>query len=341
MFLLNAWYAVAWRHEIGRALFARRICELPMVFYRREDGLPVALEDLCWHRLLPLSQGFLEGDCVRCRYHGLLYDDCGQCIEMPAQETAARTARVARYPVAERHRLVWVWPGDPGKADESLIPNLYWFDDPKWAGDGTSVHFKCGYQLLVDNLLDLTHETYVHPETIGSEHIPNAPLKTETDGDEVVVSRWMIDHEPAAFWKRQLGTDRNCDRWQVARWSAPANVVIDVGVAVTGTGAPQGDRSNGISMRVVNTVTPETQTSCWYFFGNPRDYKLQDRELTLSIAKAVAGIFDQDRIVLESQQQALLANPQRKLMNLNIDAGSVRARRILEAKLKAEAEQRA
>lgn len=340
MFLLDAWYAVAWRHEIGRELFARRVCGRPMVFYRRQDSAPVALEDLCWHRLLPLSQGFLEGDCLRCKYHGLLYDSCGQCVEMPAQETVTKTAHVTSYPVAERHRLVWVWPGDPAKADESLIPNLHWFNDPKWAGDGTSVHFKCGYQLLVDNLLDLTHETFVHPETLGSEHILSSPLKTEANGEEVVVSRWMLDHEPAAFWKRQLGTEKNCDRWQIARWTPPSNVVIDVGVALTGTGAPHGDRSHGITMKVVNTVTPETETSCWYFFGNPRDYKLDDRELTLSIMKSVAGIFDQDRVVLESQQQAILENPHRKIMNLNIDAGSVRARRILEAKLNAEAEQR-
>jgi phenylpropionate dioxygenase-like ring-hydroxylating dioxygenase large terminal subunit len=338
MFLLNAWYAVAWSHEIGRSLFARRVCDKPMVLYRREDGGLVALEDLCWHRMLPLSQGWLEGDCVRCKYHGLLYDACGQCVQMPAQETVAKSACVNAYPVAERHRLVWVWPGDPSRADESLIPNLYWFSDPKWAGDGASAHFNCGYQLLVDNLLDLTHETYVHPETIGSDHIPDAPLKTEARGEEIVVSRWMLDHEPASFWKRQIGTDKNCDRWQIAHWTPPANVVIDVGVAVAGTGAPEGDRRQGISMRVVNSVTPETETSCWYFFGNPRDYKIEDRELTAAIMQSVAGIFEQDRRILESQQQAILENPERKLMNLNIDAGSVRARRILESKLKAETE---
>jgi vanillate O-demethylase monooxygenase subunit len=259
---------------------------------------------------------------------------------MPAQEAVASNARVTGYPIAEKHRLVWVWPGDPSKADESLIPNLYWFSDPKWTGDGATAHFKCGYQLLADNLLDLTHETYVHPETIGSEHIPDAPLKTEARGEEVVVSRWMLDHEPASFWKRQIGTDKNCDRWQIARWTAPANVVIDVGVAVTGTGAAQGDRSRGISMMVVNSITPETETSCWYFFGNPRNYNIEDQELTVSIMKSVAVIFDQDRQILEAQQQAILANPDRKLRNPNIDAGSVRARRILEAKLNAEADVR-
>ena len=336
MFLMNSWYAVAWGHELGRSLHPRRICGKPMVFYRREDGGAVALEDLCWHRLLPLSKGRLEGDCVRCKYHGLLFDSAGRCVEMPSEGKIVASARVVRYPVTEKHRLVWVWPGDPDKADESLVPDLHWFADPEWAGDGSTYHFRCDYKLLIDNLLDLTHETYVHPETIGSTHIFDAPVVTEQVGEDVVVSRWILDHKPATFWQRQLGTDKNCDRWQIIRWSAPSTIAIDVGVAVTGTGAPRGDRSHGISMWVLNTMTPETETSCWYFFANPRNYNIHDRELSLSIQKGVAAIFDQDREILEAQQQAMLENPNRPLANIAIDAASVRARRILKAKIEAE-----
>src|SRR5947199_67982 len=68
-FPLNAWYVAAWSHEVGRkAPLARTICNKRMVFWRKSDGAIAALEDACWHRLLPLSMGWLEGDEVVCRY---------------------------------------------------------------------------------------------------------------------------------------------------------------------------------------------------------------------------------------------------------------------------------
>lgn len=338
MFMLNNWYAVAQSHEIGRSLLPRMICGQPMVFYRRENGRPVALEDMCWHRLLPLSKGRLEGDHVHCKYHGLLFNAEGRCTQVPSQDSIPPSARVRRYPTVDKHRFVWVWPGDPEQADESRVPDLHWFADPAWNGEPMTYHFKCDYRLVIDNLLDLSHETYVHPESIGSEHVAEAPIQTEQIGDDVVVSRWILDHKPATFWRRAIGSDKNCDRWQIIRWTAPSTILIDVGVAITGTGAPQGDRSQGISQYVINTITPETETSCWYFFGNARNYKIGDRELTQSIMKTVAGIFNQDKDVLEAQQRAMLLRPDRNLSNIDIDAGSVRARRVLRAKIAAEAE---
>ena len=73
----------------------------------------------------------------------------------------------AAFPVVEKHRFVWVWPGDPALADPALVPDLHWNDDPDWAGDGKLIHVKCDYRLVVDNLMDLTHETFVHGSSIG------------------------------------------------------------------------------------------------------------------------------------------------------------------------------
>ena len=130
-FPLNAWYAVAWDHEVRHELLARTICNKKLVFYRRAaDGRVVALEDACWHRLLPLSKGRLEGDELVCGYHGIAYDSHGRCAFMPSQETINPGACVRAYPVAERHRFVWVWPGDPALADPALVPDLHWNHDP-------------------------------------------------------------------------------------------------------------------------------------------------------------------------------------------------------------------
>ena len=131
-----------------------------------------ALEDACWHRLVPLSKGRLDGDEVVCGYHGLVYNAQGRCTFMPSQETINPSACVRAYPVVERHRFIWLWPGDPALADPALVPDMHWNDDPAWAGDGKTIHVKCDYRLVVDNLMDLTHETFVHGSSIGNGRWP-------------------------------------------------------------------------------------------------------------------------------------------------------------------------
>ena len=170
----NAWYAAAYDVEVGRKLLPRTIAGHRLVLYRRTDGRPVALENACWHRLLPLDQGHLRDDAVVCGYHGLEYDSDGRCTFMPSQRTINPAARVRSYPVQERHRFAWVWAGDPALADPDLIPDLHWNDDPEWTGDGKLIKLRCNYKLVVDNLMDLTHETFVHGSSIRSTS-PTAP----------------------------------------------------------------------------------------------------------------------------------------------------------------------
>ena len=155
-FPMNAWYAAAWDVDIKHALFPRTICGKHVVMYRQADGQVTALEDACWHRLVPLSKGRLEGDTVVCGYHGLKYNSSGRCTFMPSQETINPSACVRAYPVVERHRFIWLWMGDPALADPALVPDMHWNDDPAWAGDGKTIHVKCDYRLVVDNLMDLT-----------------------------------------------------------------------------------------------------------------------------------------------------------------------------------------
>ena len=105
----NAWYAAAWDVELKQELLARRICDQNLVMYRRRDGRPVALQDACWHRMLPLSRGKLVDDDAACGYHGLIYNSQGRCVFMPSQNTINPAACVKSYPVVERHRFIWVW----------------------------------------------------------------------------------------------------------------------------------------------------------------------------------------------------------------------------------------
>jgi phenylpropionate dioxygenase-like ring-hydroxylating dioxygenase large terminal subunit len=342
-FPLNAWYAAAYDVEVGRSLFARTVCSQKMVLYRKGDGSVAALEDACWHRLLPLSLGRLEGDEVVCGYHGLVYNSEGLCTHMPSQETLNPSACVRSFPVAERHRFVWVWPGDPALADESLIPDLHWNDDPAWAGDGKMLRVACDYRLVIDNLMDLTHETFVHGSSIGNRAVAEAPF-VATHGDRTAtVTRWMEGIEAPPFWAGQIDHARGyrgpVDRWQIIRFEAPCTVAIDVGVAEAGSGAPQGDRSRGVNGMVINTITPETETSCLYFWAFARNYCLGEQRMTHQLREGVAGIFREDEAVLEAQQRAIDERPGKSFYNLNIDAGSMWARRLIDGLIAREAPQ--
>ncbi|MGO1079483.1 aromatic ring-hydroxylating dioxygenase subunit alpha [Inquilinus sp. CA228] len=336
-FPMNAWYAAAWDADIRHALFARTICGKHLVLYRRSDGGVAALEDACWHRLVPLSKGRLEGDEVVCGYHGLVYNSQGRCTHMPSQETINPAACVRSYPVVERHRFVWVWMGDPALADPELVPDLHWNHDPAWAGDGSTIHVQCDYRLVVDNLMDLTHETFVHGSSIGNRAVAEAPFDV-THGDRTAtVARWMRDIDPPPFWAAQLGRPGKVDRWQIIRFEAPCTVAIDVGVALAGSGAPEGDRSQGVNGYVLNTITPETERSCHYFWAFVRNYRLQEQRLTTELREGVSRIFREDEEVLEAQQRAMDENPGRVFYNLSIDAGAMWARRLIDRMVEREA----
>lgn len=335
-FPLNAWYVAAWDTEVKRELLPRTLCNQKVVLYRTEAGKAVALADACWHRLVPLSRGHLKGDEVVCAYHGLAFNPQGRCTFMPSQETINPSACVRSYPLVEKHRFIWIWPGDPALADPAKVPDLHWNRDPDWEGDGKRIHAKCEYRLVVDNLMDLTHETFVHNGSIGNAAVAEAPFTT-THGDRTAtVTRWMRDIEPPPFWRAQLGKPGNVDRWQIIRFEAPATIVIDVGVAPAGTGAPEGDRSQGVNGMVMNTLTPETDGTCHYFWAFARNYRLRDQALTTEICEGVGTIFRQDEEILEAQQRAIEENPGRIFYNLNIDSGSMWARKLIDRMLAAE-----
>jgi vanillate O-demethylase monooxygenase subunit len=337
-FLRNAWYACGWADEVGRNLLARTMLEEPIVVFRRADGTPVALEDRCCHRHLPLSKGRLIGDTLQCGYHGLEFDAAGNCTRVPGQARVPPDARVRSYPAVEKHRLVWLWMGDPAKPDPDLIPDMHWNDSPGWAFVGVTVHVDCDYRLMVDNILDLTHETFIHANSLGNQAVVEHPIKTARDGDKVTVTRWMCDHEPAPFWKKAIGREVNCDRWQIIECRPPAYLVLDVGVAPSGTGAPAGDRSRAVGARNCHAITPETGRSVWQFVSFARDFRIDDAELSRNLREALYGIQLEDKRFLEAQQRSLeTAPPEYKWIDVNADAGTIQARRALDAALAREA----
>ncbi|GLU30438.1 aromatic ring-hydroxylating dioxygenase subunit alpha [Trinickia caryophylli] len=340
MFLKNAWYVACTPDEIGGKPLGRKICGESLVLYRTEDGTVAALEDFCPHRGAPLSLGFVRGGNLVCGYHGLEVGCDGRTACMPGQRVAAFPA-VRRFPVLECDGFIWVWPGDPEQADPAARHSLPWASDPAWAYGGGLYHIRCDYRLMIDNLMDLTHETYVHANSIGQKEIDEAAPKTTAQGNEVVTSRFMENVMPPPFWRMALrnnglADDVPVDRWQICRFSPPSHVMIEVGVAHAGHGGYHAPAEHKVSSIVVDFITPETENSIWYFWGMARNFRPDDAALTASIKEGQGKIFSEDLEMLERQQRNLETWPGRDLLKLNIDAGGVLSRKVLDRLLAAE-----
>ena len=340
MFPKNTWYVACTPDEIDEKPLGRKICGESIVFYRGAQGQVAALDDFCPHRGAPLSLGtVLEGKLV-CGYHGLEMGCDGKTIAMPGQRVRGFPA-IRSYPVVERHGFIWVWTGDAALADESKIKHLEWHDNPDWAYGGGLFHIACDYRLMIDNLMDLTHETYVHSTSIGQKEIDEAPCKTTVEGDQVITSRFMENITAPPFWKmalrgNNLADDVPVDRWQICRFTPPSNVMIEVGVAHVGKGGYDASPEHKAYSVVVDFITPETETSIHYFWGMARKFNPKDKALTASIREGQGKIFSEDLEMLELQQRNLLAHPERALLMLNIDAGGVQSRKILDRLMAAE-----
>ena len=340
MFIKNTWYVACMPDDFQDKPLGRKICGESMVFYRGAQGQAVALEDFCPHRGAPLSLGFVKDGNLVCGYHGLEMGCEGKTIAMPGQRVRGFPA-IRSFPVVERYGFVWVWPGQVDKASEDLIPKFEFFDNPAWAYGGGLYHIACDYRLMVDNLMDLTHETYVHASTIGQKEIDEVPCVTTTEGDHVTTSRFMENISAPPFWKmalrgNKLADDVPVDRWQICHFTPPSHVMIEVGVAHAGHGgyhAPDHIKAYSV---VVDFITPETETSIWYFWGMARKFQPQDTNLTASIREGQGKIFSEDLQMLELQQKNLLAHPARELLKLNIDAGGVQSRRVIDRLLAQE-----
>jgi vanillate O-demethylase monooxygenase subunit len=183
--------------------------------------------------------------------------------------------------------------------------------------------------LVIDNLMDLTHETYVHQGSIGQQEILNAPIETRAEGHRVTVTRWMHKIDAPPFWRNALKKDGDVDRWQICHFIAPSSVIIDVGVAPVAAGATVEKHDQGVRGFVIDALTPEHETTSHYFWGMARNFDIDDLGFSTRFKKQQGGVFMEDVAILEAQQRSILANPGLKLKSFSIDTGGVRARQVI------------
>jgi phenylpropionate dioxygenase-like ring-hydroxylating dioxygenase large terminal subunit len=340
----NQWYVAAYADEIGEELFPRTILGEPLVFFRAEDGTPVSLADRCVHRRFPLSQSRREGDTIVCGYHGFTYDINGSCVSVPAQKRIPRTARVAAYPVVELDSFIWVWIGDHDRADESLIPRAPWLADPGYTTVRGMEPLAARYSLLVDNLMDLSHETYLHGGYIGTPEVAETPIITEVDDEKgiVYVSRHMADAACPPFYAESTGIKSRITRWQDIEYHPPCLYLLHSRIAPVGV-LPNADGTdpNGFHVEVVYAITPETENSTLDFWAVARDFALDDEAVSGFLRENNRTVVLQDVTALNTLEQVIAAEADGyQELSVNIDTGGLAARRILK-QMAAEGEQTA
>lgn len=334
MFVKNCWYVAGWDKEVpADGFLARTIINVPLVLWRDNEGRVIVFEDRCCHRGAPLSMGRKEGECVRCMYHGLVFDKTGQCVSAPAQDRIPPKAKVQTFPVVESHRWIWVWMGDPALADESLISDTQWLDHPDWRSKDGYLHYDCNYLLITDNLLDFSHLPFLHLTTLGGSPDYAAVLpKLERLDRGVRLTKWVLNTEPPAYSAKFAGypPGAKVDRWMFYNFVAPGVLLMDSGMAPAGQGAQEGRRDNAIEFRGCQALTPETDTSTHYFFAHAHNFLIDQPEVTSAIHQGVITAFEEDRAMIMAQQKNLSRDADFKMVPLSVDSALSQFRWVID-----------
>ncbi len=331
--MLNAWYVAAWSHEVSEEPERRTICELPIVLYRTAAGSPVALADRCAHRAFPLSAGRVVGASIECGYHGFAFGDDGVCTRVPAQSAIPQRARVRSFPVLEKDGWIWVWTGDPDLADPQDVPDTHWMTDPGWATVTHSVRFDCRADLIHDNLLDLTHESFLHKTTVGDDYIYEHGITVEVQGNVVTVDRLMPDVEAPPLYAKTMGTTGLYDRFNCTEFRLPGFHVLHSGI--TGQGRP---REEGYLIKVLNGITPIDASTSWYYYAFSRNFAVDDVRATEELREGLATVLEEDAQALALQEIGMQQRPAGEHdVLIAQDAGVAKARRMMSQLIKAEA----
>jgi vanillate O-demethylase monooxygenase subunit len=334
----NGWYVAAFVREVGEALLSRWILNQPVVLYRKEDGTAVAVDGRCPHRHYPLGASKRVGDAIQCGYHGITFDAAGKCTFVPSQSTIPGVYSIKAYPLVERGLWAWIWPGDPDKADEALIPTLdeIGFNIPGMIPDAFyAMHVKGRYQLLNDNLLDLSHLGYLHATSIGTPDDAATPEVRDLN-ERRLSSRRIMRNTPMPPYHDRSEYDGPVDRISGMDFYFPG-FHAGIGESSIPEGQPNGGKLLH-SSRVWHAVTPATKTTCNYFFGmsSPSRERLEDAKIRLE------PVLAEDSFATEEIEKIIstLDDLPPELM-LRSDTTAVQGRRILQAmmdKEKAEAQ---
>ncbi len=333
----NAWYVAAHAHECSETPLARTLLGEKVVLFRTPDGQAAALEDRCCHRLAPLSKGDVEADGIRCRYHGIKFAPSGQCLEIPGQDRISPKFCVKHFPLVERDGLLWIWMGEASQADPSLIVDCHWNVDPAWPAAHGYLHYQADYRLIIDNLLDFTHLTFVHRTTLANNAFPNAQPDIEPFERGIRLSRDIEGVDPSPLHKMGGDFTGKVDFWNRQVWWLPTVFENWAGSVDAGGEGPAHERPGGFHLRHFSLLTPETEHTTHYFWIQPCSFPKPHSDLIKKVKIGIDTAFAEDKDIIESQQRVMAADPSIHPKGISSDKALNMVRFMNERLLKAEA----
>jgi phenylpropionate dioxygenase-like ring-hydroxylating dioxygenase large terminal subunit len=336
-YLKNAWYVAAWSDSVNREMRVETLLDEPILLYRKQDGSPVAMIDRCPHRFAPLHMGKLLGDIIECGYHGLKFDCSGACVHNPHGDgKIPAAARVHTYPAVDRHNLLWLWNGDAELADPALIPDYSHLTSPLLKTVGDHMIQNAHYELVVDNLMDLSHVNYLHaPYQKVDDFLAAKHDVIYKDG--ILESKRSLPstRAPSSFRPFMKDPDAPVEYWLDIRWYPASCCQLEVGIVPVGR-----PRSEGLVRLGTHIVTPQTNSSTHYFYASSRNYQLDDPAADEETNRwQQMGFHEQDKPMIEGVQLRM-GNADLQSKNpilLQTDAAAMRARRILAKLIEKEA----
>jgi len=325
MWVHNAWYVAAWSHEVSaEAILPRTIMNQPLALYRKSDGVVIAFEDRCCHRLAPLSKGRLEGDDLRCMYHGLKFGPDGRCNEIPGQVMIPPNAAVKTYPVVERGSWIWVWMGEATCTDTALIPETIATSDPDWRIETGCLDYAANYQLINDNLLDLSHLAFVHANTLGRntpQWATERPVVTPLERG-VRFQRWFVDRVRPHYY----GTaGQTFDMWHSYDFLVPGLFIQRPAWYPPGTAKRMNMQRPTVPPLFVRcddqAVIPVTETTSRYYYAVGARSCDANAALVGEMFRFTEKAFFEDKEIIEAQQKVIASDPARPMLSTSLDAG--------------------
>ncbi len=337
MYLKDCWYVAGWSHEVGHGLQALRILGENIVMYRAANGDLAALEDACPHRKLPLSMGSLVNDRIVCGYHGLTFDQHGTCVAAPTQGRIPTGASVRRYPATDRYGFVWIWMGNPDHADETRIIDIPNYGNPSWGRTkGGDMPIACNYLYIVDNLLDPAHVAWVHVGSFAGAKTDDTPLSIDVGENGVTVWRWMNNTAPPPYYAPLLRFEGHADRKQHYECVIPS-IGINMSVyAPAGFGGPDSPMHAKTYVNIsYNFMTPIDEGNTRYFWFQHRNTDPDNEEISEQMNAGALTAFLEDKDILEAVHVGM-ANRTTPHLDLALDAGSLRFRKLLKSRIAAQ-----
>jgi len=335
-FLRNAWYAAGWASELGEQPLARTLLDEPIVLYRDTAGEPVALADQCPHRFAPLSLGQVDGDRIRCPYHGLVFDKTGACAHNPHGKGARPASlSVRHYPTAVQNGLIWIWMGDTVAARDVRPPDYPFLDRADWGPLTGYLHVAANYELVTDNLMDLSHTEFLHPFIAPEGTAAAIRYRAEQDGDRIAALHAMPDQPNTPLFQLMMGDDvKRIDGHANTYWEAPSNMLLEAYAIALDTG--DGRRAD---LPTVHLLTPESETGTHYFWGVARNAAVGDTRVDEMLFAGISHAFEQEDEPMIRAVQARMRG--RSLFDLSpallpMDEAAVRVRRTLAKRIAAE-----